>query len=98
MIGARPSSAGSRLTPAHAPGGHTAVRPLGLLGLWPKFSGGETLLQLEISYSWAPVKPRRGQTLRSPRPKVTSVLTRLTLRWRREEHGWRGRVGKSIAA
>ena len=38
-----------------------------------------TPLQLEISYSWAPVKPRRGQTLRSPRPKVTSVLTRLRL-------------------
>ena len=28
------------------------------------------------SYSWAPVKPPRGQTLRSPQPKVTSVLTR----------------------
>ena len=26
--------------------------------------------------SWAPVKPPRGQTRRSPRPKVTSVLTR----------------------
>ena len=36
-----------------------------------------TPLQLEISYSWAPVRPPRGQTLRLPRPKVTSVLTRL---------------------
>ena len=29
-----------------------------------------TLLQLEIGCSWAPVKPPRGQKLRSPRPKV----------------------------
>ena len=34
-----------------------------------------TPLQSEIRCSWAPVRPRRGQTLRSPRPKVTSVLT-----------------------
>ena len=32
-----------------------------------------TLLRLEIRHSWAPVKPPRGQTLRSPRPHVTSV-------------------------
>ena len=36
----------------------------------------ETLLQLERSYSWAPIETPRGQTLRSPRPKVTSVLSR----------------------
>ena len=35
-----------------------------------------TLLQLEITYSRAPTKPPQRQTLRSPRPKVTSVLTR----------------------
>ena len=35
-----------------------------------------TLLQVEISYSRSPVKPPRRQTLRSPRPKVTSVPTR----------------------
>ena len=35
-----------------------------------------TPLQSELSYSWAPVKIPRGQTLRSPRPKVPSVLTR----------------------
>ena len=29
-----------------------------------------TPLQLEINYSWAPVKPPGGQPLRSPRPKV----------------------------
>ena len=29
-----------------------------------------TPLQLEIRETWAPVKPPRGQTLRSPRPKV----------------------------
>ena len=28
--------------------------------------------------SWAPSKPPRGQTLRSPRPRVTSALTRGT--------------------
>ena len=41
-----------------------------------------TPLQLEIKHSWAPAKPPRGQALRSPRPKVNSVLTRqiLTLR------------------
>ena len=33
-----------------------------------------TPLQLEINHSWAPVKPSRGQTLRSRWPKVTSVL------------------------
>ena len=33
-------------------------------------------LQVEIRHSWAPVRPPRGQTLRSPRPKATSVLTR----------------------
>ena len=38
-----------------------------------------TLLSLEIRYARAPVKPPRGQTLGSPRPKVTSVLTRLAL-------------------
>ena len=36
-----------------------------------------TLLQLEIIHSWAPIKPPRGQTLRSPRPRVASVITRL---------------------
>ena len=35
-----------------------------------------TPLHLEIRHVWAPVRPPRGQTLRSPRPKVTSVLTR----------------------
>ena len=35
-----------------------------------------TPTQLEIRDSWAPGKPPRGQTLRSPRPTVTSVLTR----------------------
>ena len=34
-----------------------------------------TPLQLDTSYSRSPVKPPRGQTLRSPRPKVTSMLT-----------------------
>ena len=36
-----------------------------------------TPLQLEIIHSRAPVKPPREQTLRSPQPKVTSVLTRM---------------------
>ena len=36
-------------------------------------------VQLERRHSWAPVKPPRGQTLRSPRPKVTSALARRTL-------------------
>ena len=36
-----------------------------------------TPLQVEISCSWAPVKTPRGQTLRSPRPNVTSAPTRL---------------------
>ena len=35
-----------------------------------------TLIQLEITYSWATLKPPGVQTLRSPRPKVTSALTR----------------------
>ena len=26
-------------------------------------------------YTWAPIKPPRGQTPRPPRPKATSVLT-----------------------
>ena len=34
------------------------------------------LLQVETRHSWAPMKPPRGQTLRSPRPKVPSMLTR----------------------
>ena len=33
-------------------------------------------ITVETIYSWAPVKPQRGQTLRSTRPKVTSLLTR----------------------
>ena len=33
-----------------------------------------TPLQLETRHSWAPVKTPRGQTLRSPRPKVTSAV------------------------
>ena len=33
-----------------------------------------TPLPLEIRHSWVPIKPPRGQTLRSPRPRVTSVL------------------------
>ena len=33
-------------------------------------------LQLETRHSWAPVEPPRGQALRSPRPKDTSVLIR----------------------
>ena len=43
-------------------------------------------LLLEISYSWAPVKPRRGRTPRSPRPKVkvTSVPSRKTDGTKRE--------------
>ena len=36
-----------------------------------------TPLQVEMIYSLAPAKLARGQTLRSPRPTVTSVLTRL---------------------
>ena len=36
-----------------------------------------TPLQAERRHSWAPIKPPRGQTLRSPRPKVTSVLSRV---------------------
>ena len=36
-----------------------------------------TRLQLEIRWSWTPVRPSRGQTLRKPRSKVTSVLPRL---------------------
>ena len=36
-----------------------------------------TPLQLETRHSWAPVMATRGQTLRSPWPKATSVLTRL---------------------
>ena len=32
-------------------------------------------LQLEIRYSWAPIKLPGGQTLRTPRPRVASVLT-----------------------
>ena len=35
-----------------------------------------TPLQVETSYAWGPVKPPRGQPLRSPRPKVTSVPAR----------------------
>ena len=35
-----------------------------------------TPLQVEIRHCRAPVKPPWGQTLRSPRPRVTSVLTR----------------------
>ena len=42
-----------------------SVRPCG--GPWG------TPHQLEVRYSWAPVKPPRRQTLRSPRPNVTSV-------------------------
>ena len=36
----------------------------------------QTSLQLEISYSLAPVRLTTGQTRRSPRPKVPSVLSR----------------------
>ena len=52
--------------------------PLGrsALGVCPCGDPWGTLLQLETSYSRAPVKLPRGQTLRSTRPKVTSVLTR----------------------
>ena len=44
----------------------------------PCWDAGGTLVHLEIiGYSWAPIKPPRGQTLRSPRPKVTSALIRI---------------------
>ena len=39
-----------------------------------------TLLQEEIRHWLACVKPPRGRTPRSPRPKVTSVLSRLCAR------------------
>ena len=46
------------------------------LSLWGPLG---TALQLGTRRSWAPIKPSRdprGQTQRSPQPKVTSVLTR----------------------
>ena len=42
----------------------------GALSICPCGDPWGTPLQLEISYSWSPIKPPRGQTLRSPRPKV----------------------------
>ena len=48
------------------------------LVLIPAGNPGGHPSQLEIRCSWAPVKPPRGQTLRPPRQKVTSVLTRST--------------------
>ena len=45
------------------------------LGICPCGDPWGTPLQLEIYHSWAPVKPPRGQPLRSPRPNVYSVLT-----------------------
>ena len=47
------------------------------LGVCPCEDACGTTLQLKTKHSWAPVRTPRGQTLRSPRPKVTSVLTRL---------------------
>ena len=46
------------------------------LSVCPRGDPWGTLLRLEINYSRAPSKTTRGQPLRSPRPKVTSVLTR----------------------
>ena len=37
--------------------------------------GGHLSKLKKTRHAWAPAKPPRGQTLRSPRPKVTSVLT-----------------------
>ena len=48
------------------------------LGVCPCGDPWGTPFQVNISYSWTPVKPTRGQTPRSPRPKVTSVLFRLS--------------------
>ena len=42
-------------------------------------STGGTLVKFAITYSRGPMKPTMGQTLRSPRPKVSSVLTRYLL-------------------
>ena len=46
------------------------------LSVCPSGDPWGTPLQSESRHSWAPVKPTRGQILRPPRPKVTSVLTR----------------------
>ena len=61
-----------------------------------------TPLELEISVSRAPAKPPRGETLRSPRPNVTSVLARLvgralfvlTLRVARARCGHRQKIAR----
>ena len=45
------------------------------LSVCPRGDTWGTPIRSETSYSWPPAKPARGQTPRSPRPKVTSVLT-----------------------
>ena len=48
----------------------------GPLGDTPPIRSELFSVPCKASYSRSPVKPPRGQTLRSPRPKATSVLSR----------------------